>query len=133
MTEPTWTSDERALANLLGEAAALSQKEKRAVSKALRADGWSRQNAAQVRNAALEKAIKPLALLGVARIETDIALLDYNVPFYDCDEDVVLYHDHMGNSITVGDVRSAKEALRQQDDALTDGKQIQTNKGTDHG
>jgi len=60
----------------------------------------------------LRAALEPVAVLGVARPETDIALLDYNLPFYDCPDDLVLYNDRMGHAITVGDVRAAKEALR---------------------
>jgi hypothetical protein len=64
------------------------------------------------RTAKLEAALKPLASLGVARVETDIALLDYNLPYCDRPDDLVLYNDNMGHSIAVGDVRKAKAALR---------------------
>lgn len=53
------------------------------------------------------EALKPLAVLGIARRETMPELADYNTAFYDCPDDLVLYNDNMGHAITVGDVRTA--------------------------
>lgn len=66
-------------------------------------------------------ALTPIAVMGVAKHETDIQLLDYNLPFYDCPSDLILYNDRMGHVLTVEDVRTAKRVLKElQEDAKRD-------------
>lgn len=49
----------------------------------------------------IREALEPLASLSKCR----------EPAFYDCPEDLVLYDDNMGNCITVGDVRCARNVI----------------------
>lgn len=58
-----------------------------------------------------KQALERFEGIGSAKAETALELLDYNLPFYECPDDLVIYDDKMGHCITVGDIRFAHTTL----------------------